>query len=137
MIFVSVIVFFLYFTSSVWSKNITTPVKNVPGSIIFNSLSSGLQKSMDISKYLTSNKQNDVDIDMKNFLEEYNRSLMLPSKEVINNMPSNSNIKETYSLRQAKPYGWPRTPQLIMTSLKKIVSKNIAKKKILAHLNRL
>ena len=137
MICVSVFVFFLYNCNSVWSNNIITPVKNVPGSIIFSNLSSGSQKSMEIRKYLTSKSQNDVDAGLKTFLEEYNRNLMLPGKDIINSVSNKAKMSKTFFQRQATPSGVPRTPLFIMNSLKKIVRKKIAKKKILAHFNHL
>ena len=92
---------------------------------------------MEIRKYLTSKSQNDVDAGLKKFLEEYNKNLMLPGKEVINSVSNKAKMSKTFSQRQATPPGGPRTPLFIMNSLKKIVRKKIAKKKILARLNHL
>ena len=117
-----VILLLPFLFNSVSSRSVRP--SSLHGKIIFNTLSSDAEKSVNINSFLTTN--HNVDQEVKSFLEQYASNLRKGEEE-----------RGTMKSKQLKRMGKVRIPktsltqQLIMKSLKTIIAEKTAKKKLL------
>ena len=110
-------------------QDITTSTQPLPANIIFNTLSSDDEKSLNIQTFLSSHSDS-LEPGLRDFLSAYHRGLSGDGEGSRRYRKSH----QSQNLRQVKAPPRKMTKQMMIRSLRKIVAAKIAKQTILARL---
>ena len=112
-------------------QDITTSTQPLPANIIFNTLSSDDEKSLNIRTFLSSHSDS-LEPGLRDFLSGYHRGLT--GDRDGEGLRRYRKSHQSQNLRQVKAPPRTMTKQMMIRSLRKIVAAKIAKQTILARL---